>query len=450
MKLRRGFWIALVLFLGLLAYVRYYESRRPVDTGPVVVPFLAVESTRLSGITVAFSRDTTRMEPVDGSWRIISPVDFPADPIAVEALLSRCRSLEILRRFRMDPGQLQSYGLVHPGAWLRFDLRDGTSRTLTIGSVAAASPAYYIRIDESDTLGLLRDGEVDNFFRKETDGWRDPSLMNFSPGAAVSFVLSSGGHRVRVDRGPGAAGWRITDPFDGPGDTAFITDFLKGLAATKARSYPEDHPGALRPFGLDPPEGSVTVVDSAGGQHRLLLGATFDGLTGAERFAARSGREAIYGVPAAYIALSRRSDLDFRQKYLYPSGLRGVREILLSAGADTARFLPDAAGTWRLAGEVATPGAPPPDRGEFVRTLIQAAADSIVAAGGRLRSSPVLVVEMRADTTASRLEILDARSGPGDREFWPARFIFPDHNRPGEVFLLGPDLVRPLLALLKG
>src|SRR5262245_46874722 len=114
MMKRRGFWIAFVLFLVLGAWIRWFEPRAPRDSGPA--PFLAVEPTRVAAITAA-SIDTTRMEKKGGTWFLVSPVSFPADPIVVEALLSRTRSLQVLRRFPLGAGEESRYGLDNPRAF---------------------------------------------------------------------------------------------------------------------------------------------------------------------------------------------------------------------------------------------------------------------------------------------------------------------------------------------
>jgi len=445
-KLRRGFWIALTLFAGLLAWIRWYESRRPLDEAPAETPYFAVEPTTIASITVAFPPDTTVLAKRNGTWWIESPVDFPADPTAVEALLSRCRDLETMRRFAMEPGQESRYGFQFAGGGVTLHLEDGTDRRLTIGSIAVASPAFYVRADSADTIALVRDSTIDNFFRKRPDGWRDPKLLDFRPTAARTVRLASGRHLVVLERG-GDGLWSVTEPFPGPCDPTATAEFLKGLAAMKARSWPDDHPVSLAPWGLDRPVGTLSVVDTSGAEQRLEIGAPLEDPK--LRAAVRTGRPEIYGVPDGYLDLARRSDFAFRRKHLFTYGLKDVTEILLAARGDTARFDAGADGGWRLRGEESTPGAPPPDRTEIARNVLAAAADSIASAAALPASGPTaLLIEIRgAGGLRSRIAVGPARTA-GGREMWPARFTFPDHERASEVLLLSPDLVRPLLALL--
>src|SRR5262245_41118937 len=113
---RPGFWIALLLFIGLFAWIRWFEPRKAADTKDGPPSFLALEPTKVRAITAAWI-DTTRMEKKNGEWLIVSPVSFPADPYAVEALLSRTRDLELRRRFTGNSGVEDPYGLEHPRAW---------------------------------------------------------------------------------------------------------------------------------------------------------------------------------------------------------------------------------------------------------------------------------------------------------------------------------------------
>ena len=158
MRRNQAFWIALAVFLALAAYLRYFESRRPADAPKAQAPLLEVEPVRVRAITCTAPPDSTRLERKDGAWRVTWPVDFPADPVAVEALLSRCRKLEVIRSFRMDAEGPARYGFNPPRARIQLDLTDGSSTVIEIGALTPASPAFYVRVAGRNEVGSRASG----------------------------------------------------------------------------------------------------------------------------------------------------------------------------------------------------------------------------------------------------------------------------------------------------
>jgi hypothetical protein len=332
-------------------------------------------------------------------------------------------------------------------------LDDGTSRRLDIGTVAPATPAFYVRAQGDGRIGLLREHEADNFFRKETDSWRKPHLFQFKPAAVTELVLKSSGRRVVVTKDSTGA-WSVGDPFPGLADRKAVEDFLKGLAAARARSFPDDDPSGLERYGLDRPDGSVAVRDTSGRVHHLWLGKTYRGMTGAERYALTSGRPNVFGVPEAYLGLARRSDLTFRDRHILRTGMRNLMSLLLATDGDTVQIKPDSNGVWRAVGEKGTPGAPPPDRSAFAEGWLSVQADSVLPAAGPLAERvdwepPVLIVEAREATGLERLEVGRWVDSPPAEDLNPVRLVISEPSRQGEVFLIQADAARSALALLR-
>jgi hypothetical protein len=451
MKKRRGFWIALVIFIGLAAYVRYYESRRVPDAPEGPAPFLAVEPTRVRAFTASWLVDTTRVEKRGGSWWIVYPIVFPADPVAVEALLSRTRDLQVMRRFPLGGENVPArYGLDYPRAWITLHLTDDSEVTLNVGAPATASPAFYVQVAGQGEVGLLQDAEVDNYFQRNTAGWRRRQLLAVHPDSALSLAMTSGDLRTVISRPDPLRPWEVVEPFPGVADNEILGDYLKGLAAMRARSYPEDRPASLAPFGLDPPLASIVVTSLGGRRDTLDLGSAYRVPTGEERYARINGFRNLFGVPAGYLGVATRSDFFFRLHRIFRVAVRHSSALVFRSGADSVVVMPDSAGVWHIPGEATTPGAAPPDRSELVAGWIDAQADSIAPAAGPFDpASATFTVEVRSGSRIERVAVLrPGRSGTG-AEFWPARLIFSDLPRPGEVFHLSPELVRTALALLE-
>lgn len=450
----RGFWILLVLFLGLAAWLRFVERGRGGAGAPG--PYLAIEPTRVTALTVAYGPDTTRMAREGADWWIVAPIRCPADPIAVEALLERFRTFQPSRVFPRDRSAVDPYGFAEPLNWIDIELSEGRRVRLDFGRTAPAAQAFYLQVTGRDSVALVPQGMADTYFRKGLDAWRDPRLFDSAAGRIVAFDLERAGRRVRVARPDPASPWRVEEPFPGVAAQGLVDEFVKGLAAMKARSFPRVADGDTLALGLDRSTGRITLHPAGGGSESLLFGHALPAAMIPEVAARRAGRPWVYGVPALYLDLAGRSDLEFRDRRPLGGNRRGWRALVFVAGGDSVRLEPDSTGTWRRRGETGTPGAPPPDRTDLVDLWADTDVDSIVPAAGEGREtagpgSGGLRVEVETLSGARRVLLVARESVPGrDGETWPARLLFSDLPRPGEVFHLSPAPVRQALALVSG
>lgn len=450
----RGLWIALPLFLGLFAWLRFVEFRpKPPSPAGADSAFMAVPALNVRSISVVFHADSTTMERREGRWRVISPVDYPADPVPVGALLARCEKLPLLRSFPLEPGDEGRYGLDRPSC--RVILREATGRvtTLIFGGPAPATPAFYVQVVGRPRVGLLRDAEADDYFRREANGWRLPRVVDFNPATLVDLTLRWEKHSVRLSRPTPAAPWSVATPFPGPASATVVAEFLKGLAHMSASDFPNDKPGALAPYGLDPAPGEMRFIHAGGDTATLWLGAPLSGYVGPPvRYARASGNPALLAVPANYATLVQRSDNAFRDLHLLRLGIGQYHRFTLEADGESVVLEPDSAGAWRQAGS--GPSVRETDRRALAEAWVVGQADSLVASArwGALTGGapPALVLTVEGiNSSRQRIEVAPALSLPSGRQIWPARVISAELPRPGEVFLLPESLVLPALALIR-
>lgn len=449
---RRGFWVALTLFLALFAWIRFYELPRRAARGAAVPDstFFGVPAVRVRSFTVAFQGDTTRVAREGPDWFVVAPVRAPADPVAVQSFLSRCENLPVSRPFPYRPAEASRYGLDLPSCLVTLDHADGATSRLVMGAPAPATPAFYVTVPGRDLVALLGDADAENYFRRRTDDWRLRRLLSFSPATTVAITLHRPGGEIRLERAGVRGAWRVVEPFAGLASASAVDEYLKGLSFTAARAFVAEVVTDPAGCGLDPPLLAVTVTDTAGIGRTLGLGT---GLTvpgeGALVHARVTGSPTLYGAPAGYRDLALRSDLEFRDRRLLRRALTQYRSLEFQSGAERLTLRPDSAGLWRDEREAGRPHAA--DRSEFVTAWIVARADSIVPAGGSGDSTRDALVTLEAtagDGVVERIEVSSRRPLPGGGEAWPARVPNGEPDRSGEVFLISGDLVRPVLALL--
>lgn len=451
---RRGFWVALVLFIGLFAWIRFVElprHRARSEAEPDSV-FMRVPAIRVRAFTVAFLGDTTRVERDGPDWWVVNPVRYPADPVAIQGFLARCENLPVGRVFPFRPVDASRYGLDLPSCVTTLEETDGRVTRLVMGAPAPATPAFYVRVNDRAEVGLLGDHDADNFFRRTRDQWRLRRLLRFAPARAVAVELSAGEHRVRVERPSLRDPWRVVWPFPGLASETYLQEYLKGLSFTAALSFPADVPGPLGAYGLDPGGSRVEVTEEGGRSQTLWFGSDLVGVAGpAQIYARLSDRPQVFGAPAGYRDLALRSDLEFRDRRIFRQALDQYRSFQFEAGGARLSLVPDSAGSWIDSREASRPHAV--DRRELVTDWVVAQADSVLPADGEsaawFAGRAVLRIEaVGPDATRERLEVAAVRRSAGGGEFWPARLVAGEPQRREEVFALSGTNVRPVLALL--
>jgi hypothetical protein len=135
--------------------------------------FFALKRRAPDTLLVAYGTDTTVMVPGGRSgWRIIRPVDFPADGVVIEAMLKRLADLPVEeRRFPLLPEKMDTYGMRAPRSLIRAAYRDGLAPdTLTVGAFTMNGGYDYVRAGRGDVVALLDARVAHSYFTR--GGWR--------------------------------------------------------------------------------------------------------------------------------------------------------------------------------------------------------------------------------------------------------------------------------------
>lgn len=216
------------------------------------------------GATLAFARED------GGRFRLSEPVDWPADPEALGALLDRMAIL------RIDPvlteaataDELRGWGLDPPAFRLHVHLRDGARHTVLIGAKNELVDKVAVSAG-GRRVGLASAGFLWAFDRPFED-FRSARLSTFSADAVVGVrVLGEDGSlRVALARVDGV--WRL-DP-DGRSVRAspsrvrtLVERMTSQLEATRFVTDRFEPSGADGRFGLDAPVATV-VLEADGGR----------------------------------------------------------------------------------------------------------------------------------------------------------------------------------------
>ncbi len=369
---------ALALVLG--AFVYFYEiegeagRKAAQENAERIHPGLdqadldAVELTTADGIAARFERH-------DGRWEIVSPVEGPADGVALDAIAHALANLPRAGSVA-DPGGLDQYGLGEDARVVRFEA-GGEHRGLRIGgSTPVGGHTYVARLGDDD-VGYVDTYRI-NAFDRNLDDLRERRIFGFDEGDVRTLRVSwpEGDHEVEValardDRGE----WQMGAPLETSADQRTVRDLISDLAFLRAKGFVDERTPAIE-AALDRP--FLRIAWTLEGDHlerRAKIAGPFEGALLVE---APDGR-------VFRVDVERKGDWktrinDYRDKMLSEFDVSSARRIVLGFADEEART------TKHLEAELAesgwtseTPDVDPNRISEFVRELASLRADDIGA-----------------------------------------------------------------------
>jgi hypothetical protein len=321
--------LALVV-AALGAFVWFYEIRgadqRAERAAAEKRLFPGVEVEQIGLITLA-TKDgkQVRLERVEGDWKMLAPLTFPADHATAESLASTLATLQHEATID-DPAPPAEYGLEDPPK-VRFRAGE-RDYELKVGSRSPVGGNTYVATADAKPVHAVASYRVASLERS-LDDLRDKRVMRFEREAVVELRVrwKDGAVRlVRDDQDPEV--WRLAEPLAAAADGRAVSKALSDLEFVRASGF-EDAPAAGVRRALERPELSVEIVTRADGQEgvaRLALAAAEAG----KRYAHGNASDAVYQLPAGALDDFPRSVLGWRDK-------------------EVARFLPNEARRFELA-----------------------------------------------------------------------------------------------------
>lgn len=249
-------------------------------------------------------------------WRLVEPVDAPADAIEVGRLLESLADAAggaLIPADELDdmpPGELgfdpptARITLVRPGGDLSFDL----GQPLPGGRL-------YLRLHAAQAYVVVTTNVL-AALPASPEALRDRTLF---PGVSDirQIRVRRPGARIHLVRGEDGQ-WRITEPIQARADRQAAQRFVEALLTARIRDFVRDDIAVADPYGLDESAIELTVDAGAGAETRTLrIGRRTDADPTAV-YAQRGGTRTVVTIPAviAWMCLATLEDL--RDRRLVP------------------------------------------------------------------------------------------------------------------------------------
>ncbi len=271
------FWrtyVALAVAAGLGAYIFLVERKRPEpSTEKPKEKVLVFDRAKVKSITLSPQGGAeTRLVKEKDSWRMTAPTDVAADGAQVDSLLSTLETLQAEDVVAESPSSLGDYGLDKPKSTVTVTVEGVKDPlVLAVGEKTPDGGALYARTPARPrvfTVASFVEGSLD----KKPFDLRDRDLLHVKRDAVRSLEVTGPDGSYALARGAGGD-WAFTQPLATQAGRWSVDALLGSLESLRMDSVADESPKDLKPFGLDKPARTVTLVMSDGTRKTLEIGA---------------------------------------------------------------------------------------------------------------------------------------------------------------------------------
>ncbi|MCA9510066.1 MAG: DUF4340 domain-containing protein [Myxococcales bacterium] len=255
----RTTWILAFVAAALGAFIWLYEIRGEADRSAAQAAakriFVGVEPDDVDWVELR-TRDgvDARLErDASARWRLVRPLDFPADEPTADGIASALAELDPIADIA-TPQAPEVYGLGDAAHVVRFGAK-GAEHALRVGRDAPVGAARYAARDGDARVFTVASWRA-NAFDKDLAALRDARVLAFDRERVGALTARWPGGEVALAKRDGA--WRVTAPLDAPADSDRVADLLSDLSYLRAEGF-VDAPGEAERATLDPPAYAIEL-----------------------------------------------------------------------------------------------------------------------------------------------------------------------------------------------
>ena len=304
-------------------------------------------STRIADTSTTPGQQS-ELDRKDGKWTLQLPLVARASGNEVTGLLGKILGERVVDFITDDSSNLSQYGLTPPSATITVTLdgendKPGEDLVLQIGGPVTNKPdQVYAQRLKSNSVFTLTKESVDAIF-KAIPNVRDRNILPFDPNKATGISYSIGPKKVQLTSDH--ALWSAVGSAEGPADVGKAVDLLNRLSQLETTPLVKDSVTDLKPFGLDKPQGKITIQspEFKSGPLTLLIGKAENKLI----YVRNSIEPFVYTVPDNAFAYLPPNNLEMRDSRAINLQRDLVKSMTITAGSEpTITLTRSPGGTW--------------------------------------------------------------------------------------------------------
>lgn len=340
-----------IVVAALGAYLFFYEFPKAEREAQKVKLVDAAEED-ITGVTLDFPDRQIVLQKDGAKWKMVKPLDFPADDAAMKSLLIALTNAEVQRTLDDVPTDLAPFGLDRPNPTVTLTTTKGAVPAIHVGNQTKIGSKTYVRRGDDPKL-MLSPTNLRVPLDKQTSELREKTMLPFADATISRIEIAvPNGEPVVLTRKEEDV-WSV-GPGDYVADETEVRSFLSSLRATRAVDFTDDAPTDLAKYGLDAPKVRVTVTSGQGDQTAsgtLSIGGELTEGQTKKLYAMRSDRPGVVTVGDYAEKTLAKNVTTFRDKTVLAFDPEKVTRIALERrvgiGANLER---GADGNWSIPG----------------------------------------------------------------------------------------------------
>jgi hypothetical protein len=355
-----------VVVAGLGAYLWLYELPQ-AEKEAKKEKLAAVGKDAVTGVVLAYPDRTLELAKQDGKWRLVKPIDAPADQTAVEAVIAAVVDGEVQKSLDDVPQDLTPFGLATPTVTVTLTTKDGTAPPpIKVGKNTSIGARTYVRRGDEPKI-LLAASSLQFAVTKQAKDLREKQILAFQDDQVKKVeIVRDDGKNTTLVRKDGDA-W-VLDPGGLPADLTEVRSYLSSLRSARAVEFPDDAPADLAKYGLTKPRLTVRVgtgTDADAKTSALVFGGETTVNSAKQVYAKREDAAPVYAVGDwAFRSLNKTTD-ELRDKSVLGFDAARVHEARIERKDGGVVTLARADAGWKVEGA----GDKAPNDGAITRFL---------------------------------------------------------------------------------
>jgi Domain of unknown function (DUF4340) len=237
---------------------------------------LKFDATKVDSVELVSKGQTVRVVKTGEEWKLVSPLEAPADFTSVEGLIGQIQSAQMmsLKDKPEDVKDLKAYGLDKPE--VTATLSSGASQVVMQLGKTAETTTFWARDPSKPAVFTIGNGLAEEL-RKSPTNLRRKEIFGFRPFNTSRFEITRGKEtrvfeRVKGTGANAADTWKQTAPAVKIVDASNFEGALLEFSNLRADSF-VDKPGPTT--GVNSPAATITVkFDDGKKQEQVKFGGT--------------------------------------------------------------------------------------------------------------------------------------------------------------------------------
>jgi hypothetical protein len=339
MKLYRNA-IILVVVIALLGAGYYFisKNKKPADstgdTSTETIKVLDYTTDDITQVTLENSEGTFVIGKKDTNWVLNSPTDFKADSSKLSSIAINATSVIADKVVEEDAKDLTIYGLDKPIQVTLKLKKDGSEKTLQIGSMTPTKGGYYMKLKDSSKVYVVGTYTAEALLVKRLD-MKDKTLYTLKSEDIISVSMDRKGANVFKSQKNGETDWQMLEPIKGNVNTSALSPMIEALVGTAVSEYVEEKPSDLGKYGLADPAYVFDFATSSG-KYKLLLGNEKE--KGSTIYAKLDGMDDVFTISESAFTFLDKPLKEIIDVFAYIVNIDQVNKIELTMDGQTNTF----------------------------------------------------------------------------------------------------------------